>query len=245
MDNSLTREFELFTALYAHVAKEKITPSQRMAIVKLNEICKSRYGAGELAALVRANKPAPQPQAERQIAGKERGDRSERRSPSPVKQGEPTAQQKRLARIADRQGRQERVGKLAAHEVVADRPKRVRQFDEVAASKISDEEMRVTVEKLSKIESLPPSNLKTGQEYFLNQESEIQLSTGAIFSTETGRTENDLNTDARELSAKDLIEKYGRDLVFERLTELGEPAEMLEQKTDRQLANLLKKRMSE
>lgn len=226
MDNSLTREFELFTALYAHVAKEKITPSQRMAIVKLNEICKSRYGAGELAALVRANKPAPQPQAERQIAGKERGDRSERRSPSPVKQVEPTAQQKRLARIADRQGRQERVGKLAAHEVVADKhpSRRVKQVVDAVLTEIP--ETYFTERQLSEIGG-------------------VQLSTGAIFSTETGRTENDLNTDARELSAKDLIEKYGRDLVFERLTELGEPAEMLEQKTDRQLANLLKKRMSE
>lgn len=226
MDNSLTREFELFTALYAHVAKEKITPSQRMAIVKLNEICKSRYGAGELAALVRANKPAPQPQAERQIAGKERGDRSERRSPSPVKQVEPTAQQKRLARIADRQGRQERVGKLAAHEVVADKhpSRRVKQVVDAVLTEIP--ETYFTERQLSEIGG-------------------VQLSTGAIFSTETGRTENDLNTDARELSAKDLIEKYGRDLVFERLTELGEPVEMLEQKTDRQLANLLKKRMSE
>ena len=225
MDNSLTREFELFTALYAHVAKEKITPSQRMAIVKLNEICKSRYGAGELAALVRANKPTTPPQTERQISGKERGDRSERRSPSPVKQGEPTPLQRRLARIADRQGQRGRTDKSATPEVVADRPKREKKAPETVTSTIADviQESAFTAQELSN----------------------VQLSTGAIFSTETGRTENDLNTDARELSAKDLIEKYGRDLVFERLTELGEPAEMLEQKTDRQLANLLKKRMSE
>lgn len=51
--------------------------------------------------------------------------------------------------------------------------------------------------------------------------------------------------DALNLQAKDVVEKYGRDLLFEMLVDMGEPSESLEQKTDRQLANLLKKKSSE
>ena len=55
----------------------------------------------------------------------------------------------------------------------------------------------------------------------------------------------DLNTDAPNLSAKDLVEKYGSEAIAARLVELGEDAERLAEKTDRQLANLLKKKLSE
>lgn len=48
-----------------------------------------------------------------------------------------------------------------------------------------------------------------------------------------------------DISAKELVEKYGRDSIVERLIELGESAEDLESKTDRQVANLLKKRLSD
>ena len=56
---------------------------------------------------------------------------------------------------------------------------------------------------------------------------------------------SDLNTDAPNLSAKDLVEKYGSEAIAARLVELGEDAERLAEKTDRQLANLLKKKLSE
>ena len=77
----------------------------------------------------------------------------------------------------------------------------------------------------------------------------VHLSTGAEFDTETGRTVNDLMADAAikgagEFSAKDLLEKYGdgaRDLIFEKLVELGHDADVLGEKSNRQLANLLKK----
>lgn len=72
----------------------------------------------------------------------------------------------------------------------------------------------------------------------------VQLSTGDDFNTETGRTENDLIGDARELSAKELVERYGRDLIFEHLFEAGFERDGLGQKTDRQLANTLKKHVN-
>lgn len=78
---------------------------------------------------------------------------------------------------------------------------------------------------------------------FLQEEtiSSVQLSTGAIFDTETGQTENNLTADAAELSAPQLVEKYGRAVLYAHLIELGKDASDLDQKTDRQLANILKK----
>lgn len=75
----------------------------------------------------------------------------------------------------------------------------------------------------------------------LTDTHDVKLSTGATFNVETGRTENDMVQDAVNLNAKDLVEKYGRDLIFEYLIVTGEDRENLEQKTDRQLANFLKR----
>lgn len=74
--------------------------------------------------------------------------------------------------------------------------------------------------------------------------SSVHLSTGAVFNTETGQTENNLTTDAAELSAAQLVEKYGREVLYAHLIEFGKDAAELEQKTDRQLANILKKETS-
>lgn len=81
---------------------------------------------------------------------------------------------------------------------------------------------------------------------FLQEEtiSSVQLSTGAIFDTETGQTENNLTADAAELSAPQLVEKYGRAVLYAHLIELGKDASDLDQKTDRQLANIIKKETS-
>lgn len=56
---------------------------------------------------------------------------------------------------------------------------------------------------------------------------------------------NDLLHDAVTISAKELTERYGRDPIVAYLLENGETEENLDQKTDRQLANLLKKKLSE
>lgn len=81
---------------------------------------------------------------------------------------------------------------------------------------------------------------------FLQEEtiSSVQLSTGAIFDTETGQTENNLTADAAELSAAQLVEKYGRAVLYTHLIELGKDAADLDQKTDRQMANIIKKETS-
>ena len=55
----------------------------------------------------------------------------------------------------------------------------------------------------------------------------------------------DLLHDAAVFSAKEITEKYGRDPIIVYLVENGETAESLDQKTDRQVANLLKKKISE
>lgn len=54
-------------------------------------------------------------------------------------------------------------------------------------------------------------------------------------------TMRNLLGDAQIISAKDLVERYGRELIFEHLLNAGHDGDELEQKSDRQLANLLKK----
>ena len=51
--------------------------------------------------------------------------------------------------------------------------------------------------------------------------------------------------DAAELDWKELVAKYGRETIYEWLIDKGETPENLDQKTDRQLANILKKKVSE
>ena len=70
------------------------------------------------------------------------------------------------------------------------------------------------------------------------------LPIGIALDSETGATERDLTGDARELSAKELVEKHGRDLIFSHLISAGFDRQDLEQKTDRQLANTLKKHVN-
>ena len=76
-------------------------------------------------------------------------------------------------------------------------------------------------------------------------EEERQLAEQGMNDYAKGLQSEDLDTDAPNLSAKDLVEKYGSDAIAARLVELGEDAERLAEKTDRQLANLLKKKLSE
>lgn len=72
-----------------------------------------------------------------------------------------------------------------------------------------------------------------------------ELSTGIALDSETGATERDLTGDASKFSARELVEKHGRDLIFSHLVSAGFDRQDLEQKTDRQLANILKKHVSE
>ena len=92
----------------------------------------------------------------------------------------------------------------------------------------------------------------TADELSGNKEGEFVAGT-AISSNEavmseqaiTSITERPVFADATYLSAKELVEKYGRNLIYEYLFNAGEEKENLDQKTDRQLANILKKKVGE
>ena len=55
----------------------------------------------------------------------------------------------------------------------------------------------------------------------------------------------DLFSDADEMKAAEIVEKYGREAISDYLFNTGITREEMEQKTDRQLANILKKKLGE
>lgn len=218
MDEQKTKEYNAFSAYYAEVVKRPGTAATRSLLNQLRTIAVGQFGNGPFQEILRANKTQGVEQATERKLGKQAGGVTRRNSSPEVKQPIPGT------------GRYERLkekGLLPGVKSVA--PAVVAGGD---ATGFTENPKRRTKE-ISAV-GVTSDDLST-----------VQLSTGAVFNTETGATENDLFADAPSLSAKDLVEKYGRDLIFEYLFNAGEDREGLEQKTDRQLANILKKRVSE
>lgn len=218
MDEQKTKEYNAFSAYYAEVVKRPATAATRSLLNQLRTIAVGQFGNGAFQEILRANKTQSVEQTTERRLGKQAGGVTRRNSSPEVKQPIPGT------------GRYERLkekgllpsGKSVAPVVVAE------DNAEVFAEK--------TKRRTKEIAAVGAT---------AGDISVVQLSTGTAFNTETGRTKSDLFADAPNLSAKDLVDKYGRDLIFEYLFNAGEDRESLEQKTDRQLANILKKRVSE
>lgn len=229
-DEQKQAEYNAFAAWYAEVAKRPSTSAVKSLMNQLRDIGTRLYGNGPFQEVLRANKRAAlTPETPERKLGKQSGGRSDRHSPSPVARP-PKPGSDRAKRLAERMPQNDR---LEAAKVVA-------EGDLLGfAGKDASIKMKVVKSK---------ENPNDGHFEEWNEKKElanVQLSTGATLNTETGRTESNLVADARELSAKDLVEKYGRDLIAEYLFGAGFELESLSEKTDRQIANALKKHVTE
>lgn len=214
-DEQKQAEFDAFAPYFAAVSKRPVTAASRSLLNQLRTIAVGQFGNGAYQELLRANRREVPLQPER--TGKPTGGGNNRRNQSPTIQKAPQQGSPRWLRNQARGVGQS--GKSAAPAVVA--------AGETAESLIEG------TKRLSK----KIANAGVTADELTN----IHLSTGAEFNTETGRTENDLMQDAAALGWKELIEKHGRELMFEALLNAGHDGVELEQKSDRQLANLLKK----
>lgn len=219
MDEQKTKEFEAFSSYYAEVVKRPGTAGTKSLLNQLRTIAVGQFGNGAFQEILRAHKTqqSAEQTAERRL-GKAPGGATRRNSSPEVKL--PTPGTARHDRLKER-------GLLPADRL---------GVPVVVAG--GDTKGLIENLKLRTIETAAVG--ATADDI-----STVQLSTGTVFNTKTGVTENNLFDDASGLSAKDLVDKYGRDMIFEYLFNAGEDREVLEQKTDRQLANILKKRASE
>lgn len=246
-------EFDAFAAYYAIIAAKPYTSASRSLLNQLRSIAVGQYGNGAWQELVRNNRRQPAEQPERVV--KTSGG-SQRRNAPPQQGNAPQPRTPRWERLKAK-GLLE--SKSAAHEVVAgDRGgvifKSIVENPILETPKSMREKERQRTRK-EIIEQVSADHKKEIEAQIWEIETPIvHLSTGAEFDTETGRTVNDLledgvpdieiigiTGDVSDLSWKELVEKYGRDVIFERLIDLGHDADVLSEKSDRQLANLLKK----
>lgn len=222
-------EFDAFAAYYAIIAAKPYTSASRSLLNQLRSIAVGQYGNGAWQELVRNNRRQPAEQPERVV---KMSGGSQRRNAPPQQGNAPqpgTPRYERLKAKGVLESKSETPGVVA--EVEPEKKERQRTRKEI-------------------VEQVSAYHKKELEAQIWERETPIiHLSTDAEFDTETGRTVNDLLADASikgagEFSAKDLLEKYGdgaRDFIFEKLVELGHDADVLGEKSDRQLANLLKK----
>lgn len=219
--------FKAFCEIFAKRQRDSIKASGRN---QLSSFAAGQYGGAaqqEIKKVLNSgNTPQPIPEIK---LGKQAGGDSSRRNQSPGQPKPPKPGSARAQRLAQRA---ERVGRSAASVVVAG--------GETAEKPAEKVDKRRNIIKAGKpTDELLP--VDTAQEI----QEERELSERGIDDFAKGLQREDLFSDAAELSAKELVEKYGRDLIYDYLFNAGETAESLEQKTDRQLANILKKKVSE
>lgn len=219
-------EFEAFAAYYAIIAAKPYTSASRSLLNQLRSIAVGQYGNGAWQELVRNNRRQPVEQPERTV---KMSGGSQRRNAPPQQGNAPQPGTPRWERLKAK-GLLE--SKSAAHEVVAGGETAETITEKIKSTAKAISKSGKTADEISEFSGRP--------------ENFVQLSTGNFFDVVTGRTENDLIADAAikgvgELSGKELLEKYSRDLIYEKLLEMGHDADMLSEKSDRQLANLLKR----
>lgn len=218
-DEQKQAEFEAFAAYYRLVAQRPHTSAKMSRLNQLDSIMRGDFPGALQELKSEQRKQVVERTAERKL-GKPEGSALTRRGSLPVaKQPQPgTGRYERLkaAGLLPSQQAAAQSGKLEAGKVVVG--------GEFVVGIATDSNTLIMSEEAI---------------------TSVQLSTAATFNTETGRTENSLEADAQILNAKDLVEKYGRDLIFEALTNADENPNTLAEKTDRQLANILKKKASE
>lgn len=225
-DEKKQKEFDAFAAYYALVAQRPHTAAKSSRLNQLRSIAIGDFGNGGFQEILRANKPSTQPkeQSVERMLGKAPGGESRRGTPPATNPPAPGSE--RHKRLLERGVLQE--SKSAAQEVVA-----------------GDNAKDFSERLKRRTKAIADAGFEADD--FLNAATLLERSLAAAetFDTETGRTENDLLADAPNLSAKELIEKYGREVIFEKLVEIGEDCEALAEKTDRQLSNLLKRKVAE
>lgn len=225
-DESKQAEYNAFAAYYRLVAQRPHTSAKMSRLNQLDSIMRGDFPGALQELKSEQRKQVVERTAERKL-GKPEGSALTRRGSLPVaKQPQPgTARYERLKAAgllpSQQQAAQAQSGKSEAVKVVAG-----------DNAKDFTEKLKARTKEIAAV-GVTADELAT-----------VQLSTGDDFNTDTGRTENNLVSDASELSAKDLVERYGRDLIFEHLFEAGFERDGLEQKTDRQLANTLKKHVN-
>lgn len=237
-------EFAAFAAYFAQASKQPFTAARRSLVNNLRSIAVGQFGNAAWQELVRDNRPAPEPKSEVKL-GKPTGGGSSRRNQSP---GQPTAPKPGSPRDLRLKERAEREGRLGVPAVVAGDKDPDVKFAKVIEQPGKIVTIEVPIKRQRKADGTDIAEFSKRPANFVAEPdplAEIELSTGATFDTGTGRTVTDLFADATNLNAKDLVEKYKRDLIYEYLFNAGESKDNLDQKTDRQLANILKKKVSE
>lgn len=214
-DENRQAEFEAFAAFYALVAKRPFTASKRSLINQLHSIANAQFGGGAASELSRAN-PYTGIQTEQPA--------SERRL------GKPGGDERARRGSSPNQSQPNNPAAKAREARIAAR--QVQESRSAAPAVVAADSLVNTPPKIA----VKQPELK-----------QVQLSTGATFDVDEGRTSDALPSfvDAANFSAKELVEKYGRDVIYEYLLSAGYDADNLSDKTDRQLANLLKKQVSE
>ena len=222
-DESKQAEFEAFAVYYRMVAQRPHSSQKMSRINQLESIMRGDFPGALQEMKIEQRKQQVERTAERKL-GKPEGGALTRRDSSPAQSKQPqpgTGRYERLkaAGLLASQQQSAQSGKSAVAKIVAGgetaaglTEKVKRRGKDIAAAGVTADEL-----------------------------ANVQLSTGATFDTDAGRTENNLEADVQGLNAKALVEKYGRDLIFEALVNAGENPDALTEKTDRQLANLLKR----
>ncbi len=218
-DEQKQKEFEAFAAWYAEVAKRPSTSAVKSLMNQLRDIGTRLYGNGAFQEVLRANKVATlQPeQAERKL-GKPQGDAARRSLlPTTVKLPQPgTGRYERQKERGLLGGKSEAPAVVAAvdDKLSAGQPKTTKK--DVAKAIIAAAELSGIIDP-----------------------SDDEEAAGLA----RDEKESDLQQDVLSMKSTDLVEKYGRGVIYAKLTLMGEDAESLSEKTDRQLANILKKKM--
>lgn len=218
MDEQKTKEYNAFSAYYAEVVKRPGTAATRSLLNQLRTIAVGQFGNGPFQEILRANKTHGVEQATERKLGKQAGGVTRRSSSPEAKQPIPGT------------GRYERLKEKGLLPGVKSE----------ASAVVAEDDVKGFTENLKRRTKVL---LNTSENFgYIPRENPDGTAENRIIGPIAA---NDLFADAPNLSAKDLVEKYGRDLIFEYLFNAGEDRESMEQKTDRQLANILKKRVSE
>lgn len=228
-DEQKQAEFEAFAAYYRLVAQRPHTSAKMSRLNQLDSIMRGDFPGALQELKSEQRKQVVERTAERKL-GKPEGSALTRRGSLPVaKQPQPgTGRYERLKAaglLPSQQAAQAQSGKSEAVKVVAG--------GEVPAFEV--------VKTKGKIVSAKQNEKGVIRSIEVEEKELAEL---GMDDYAKGLNMEDLRADAANLNAKELVERYGRDLIFEHLFDAGFERDGLGQKTDRQLANTLKKHVN-
>ena len=214
-DEQKQKEFEAFAAWYAEIAKRPSTSAHKSTINQLRDMGSRLYGSAAFQEVLRANRVVNITVSAERKLGKQSGGRSDRHSPSPTGRP-PKPGSDRAKRLAEMAQQSDRLG--AGKVVAADNAKDFTEKLEERTKEIAG--VGATSEELANAQLSPISD-------------SFDAVSGGIFAA------------AADLDWKELLKKYDPSAIQEVLLTMGETEETLQDKTPRQLANTLKKKVSE